>query len=194
VSTDVVFLETTPFFYAPPISTSQGEEDEWLVYQVTRTLTEQSDDTLRSPSSSIEHQSTIMPSVPAPARPPIHQSTIMPSVPAPARPPIVQVYSRRRETNATCPAPVPASSDSSLPDPPDNLDLPIALRKGTRTCKSTYSVANFVSYDHLSSTSRSMIASLDSISVTKTVKKALNHPGWSDAMLEEIHALEDNHT
>nr|XP_016463323.1 PREDICTED: uncharacterized protein LOC107786370 [Nicotiana tabacum] len=53
VSTDVVFSETTPFFYAPPISTSQGEEDEWLVYQVNRTLTEQSDDTLRSPNSSI---------------------------------------------------------------------------------------------------------------------------------------------
>ncbi|OIT31558.1 hypothetical protein A4A49_65736, partial [Nicotiana attenuata] len=104
------------------------------------------------------------------------------------------VYSRRRETNDTCPSPVPVSSDSSLPDPPDNLDLPIALRKGTRTCKSTYSVANFVSYDHLSSTSRSMIASLDSISVPKIVKEALNHPGWSDAMLEEIHALQDNHT
>lgn len=28
---DVVFLETTPFFYAPPISTSQEEEDEWRV-------------------------------------------------------------------------------------------------------------------------------------------------------------------
>ncbi|OIT33849.1 putative mitochondrial protein, partial [Nicotiana attenuata] len=104
------------------------------------------------------------------------------------------VYSRRRETNDTCPVPVPASSDSSLSDPPNNLDLPISLRKGTRTCKSTYSVANFVSYDHLSSTSRSMIASLDSISVPKTVHEALNHPGWSDAMLEEIHALEDNHT
>ncbi|OIT02030.1 putative mitochondrial protein, partial [Nicotiana attenuata] len=103
------------------------------------------------------------------------------------------VYSRRRETNYTCPAPVPASSDPPLPDPPDNLDLPIALCKGTRTCKSTYSVANFVSYDHLSSTSRSMITSPDS-SVPKKVKEALNHPKWSDAMLEEIHALEDNHT
>ncbi|OIT31929.1 putative mitochondrial protein, partial [Nicotiana attenuata] len=104
------------------------------------------------------------------------------------------VYSRRRETNDICPAPVPASFDPPLRDPPYNLDLPIALRKGIRTSKSTYSVANFVSYDHLSSTFRSMIASLDSSSVPKTVKEALNHPGWSDAMLEEIHALEDNHT
>ncbi|RVW25702.1 Retrovirus-related Pol polyprotein from transposon RE1 [Vitis vinifera] len=37
-------------------------------------------------------------------------------------------------------------------------------------------------------------ASIDSISAPKTVKKALNHPGWKNAMLEEIRALEDNHT
>lgn len=28
----------------------------------------------------------------------------------------------------------------------------------------------------------------------KTVKEALNHPGWYNAMLEEIHALDENHT
>ncbi|XP_015161249.1 uncharacterized protein [Solanum tuberosum] len=96
LSIDVVFSETTPFFYAPPTSISQGEE-----------------------------------------------------VDAPVR----------------------------SPDPSKKLDLPIALHKGARTCKSTYSIANFVSYDHLSSTSRSLIASLDSISIPKTVKEALNHPG-----------------
>lgn len=26
------------------------------------------------------------------------------------------------------------------------------------------------------------------------MKEALNHPGWYDAMLEEIHALEESHT
>ncbi|RVX00652.1 Retrovirus-related Pol polyprotein from transposon RE1 [Vitis vinifera] len=36
--------------------------------------------------------------------------------------------------------------------------------------------------------------SIDSISVPKTVTEALNHPGWKNAMLEEICALEDNHT
>ncbi|XP_059295583.1 uncharacterized protein LOC132048919 [Lycium ferocissimum] len=34
VLNDVVFSENTPFFYRPPNSTSQGEEDEWLVYQI----------------------------------------------------------------------------------------------------------------------------------------------------------------
>ncbi|KAK3019401.1 hypothetical protein RJ639_004651 [Escallonia herrerae] len=34
----------------------------------------------------------------------------------------------------------------------------------------------------------------DSISIPKTVKEALSHPGWHNAMLEEIQALDDNHT
>lgn len=62
VSTDVVFSETT-FFCAPPIINNQGEEDEWLVYQVTHSVTKQSDDVaLPSPTSSFEQDLTIMPS------------------------------------------------------------------------------------------------------------------------------------
>ena len=64
---------------------------------------------------------------------------------APAKPPIVQEYSRHQEIKDTCPA-----LTSSLSDPPSDLDLPIGLRKGKRQCKSVYSIANFVSYDHLS--------------------------------------------
>ncbi|OIT06337.1 hypothetical protein A4A49_61493, partial [Nicotiana attenuata] len=131
----VIFSETIPFFYAPPVSTSQGEEDEWIVYQVTRTLTEQSDDVPPSPSSSIEHQSTIVLLAPSPI---VFEG-----------PPIVQVYSRRQETNDTCLTPVRSSSNPLLPDPPENLGLPIDLRKGTRTSKSTYFIFTFVSYDHL---------------------------------------------
>ena len=79
-------------------------------------------------------------------------------------------------------------SDSS-----ENLDLLIAFRKGTRTCKSTYPIANFVSYDHLSSASRSLIVSLGSFFVPKIVKEALHHPGWSEVIPEEIHALGKSH-
>ncbi|OIT05022.1 hypothetical protein A4A49_65273, partial [Nicotiana attenuata] len=92
-------------------------------------------------------------------------------------PPIIQVH-----------------SDPPLSDPSENLDLPIGLHKGIRTCKFTYSIANFVSSNRLSSMSRSIIVSLDFISVPKTVNKAFNRPGWSNAMLEKIHALEDNRT
>ena len=62
-----------------------------------------------------------------------------------------------------------------------------------KTQSSIYSIANFVSYDHLSSSSSVFVASIDSISAPKTVTKALNHPSWKNAMLEEIRALEDNH-
>ncbi|KAJ9672812.1 hypothetical protein PVL29_026160 [Vitis rotundifolia] len=118
-----------------------------------------------------------------------HLATIVAVPTNPVKPPIVQVYSRRPVTTDTCSAPVPSSSD-----PSNDLDLPISLRKGKRQCKSIYSIANFVSYNHLSSSLSVFVASIDSISVLKTIIEALNHPGWKNAMLEEIHALEDNHT
>ncbi|KAF3624870.1 putative oleosin Bn-III-like [Capsicum annuum] len=73
----------------------------------------------------------------------------------------LQSFISRQVTDDSCPTSVPSSSDPSPLDPKD-LDLPIALRKG-------------------------------SIFVPKKVK-ASNHPGWSKAMLEEIHFLEEKHT
>ncbi|KAL5741578.1 hypothetical protein ACOSP7_028310 [Xanthoceras sorbifolium] len=105
---------------------------------------------------------------------------------APVKPPIIQIYSRRTPPDS-CPAPTPLSSD---PVPSD--DLPIALRKGKRQC--TYPISSFVSYHCLSSSSCSFIASLDSISIPKTVHEAISHPGWHHAMIEEMNALDDNGT
>ena len=51
------------------------------------------------------------------------------------RPSTVQVYSRMRETNDTCPAPVPLSSDPHSSDLPKDLSLPIVIRKSTHTCE-----------------------------------------------------------
>ena len=149
-SYDVVFLETTPLFCATPICTSQEEEDEWLIYLVTYFFSP-------SASSSIEHQSNFVP---------------LPLSPfALAKPPIVQIYSRRKDINVSCPALVSSSSNPLLLDPSENIDLPIALCKCTRTCKSTYSIANFVSSECLSSNSRSLVSSINSISIPKTVKR-----------------------
>ena len=171
VSTDVVFSEDTSFFSSPTSSASE-EDEEWLVYQVVNSRP------TVGQSSVVDSDASLAPSGPVVHIPP-----------APAKPPIVQVYSRRPVTTDTCPAPAPSSSD-----PSSDLDLPISLRKGKRHCKSIYSIANFVSYDHLSSSSSVFVASIDSISSPKTIKETLNHPGWKNAMLEEIHALEDNHT
>ncbi|RVW40158.1 Retrovirus-related Pol polyprotein from transposon RE1 [Vitis vinifera] len=171
VSTDVVFSEDTSFFSSPTSSTSE-EDEEWLVYQVVNSRPTVVQSSVVDSDASLAHLGPVV-NIP----------------PAPEKPPIVQVYSRRPVTTDTCPAPVPSSSD-----PSSDLDLPISLRKGKRHCKSIYSIANFVSYDHLSSFSSVLVASIDSISVPKTVTEALNHPGWKNAMLEEICALEDNHT
>ena len=46
----------------------------------------------------------------------------------------------------------------------------------------------------MSSRSCSFITSLDSISLPNKVSKALAHPGWRSAMIEEMDALTDNGT
>ncbi|EOY08968.1 Uncharacterized protein TCM_024268 [Theobroma cacao] len=122
----------------------------------------------------------------------VNTTDILATDPAPAQPPIVHVYSKRPEAQTTCPLPVPSPSDLVSNDHEPSLHLPIALRKGK--CQCTYPISSFVSYDHLSFSSGSFVASLDSISIPKTVHEALSHPGWRAAMVEEMVALDGNCT
>lgn len=173
VSRDVTFHENIPFF---PVSTpcNPRDSDDLLVY------------TIPVPASTTPSDS--------------------PQPPEPTRPPVVHVYNRRPRPTSD-PDPTPSSSSStdppnddplasSDPSPSDtqvpDLDVPIALRKGKRSC--TYPISSVVSYDKLSSCSRSLISTLDSLSVPKTVGEALAHPGWRDAMIDEINALDHNGT
>ncbi|RVX01807.1 Retrovirus-related Pol polyprotein from transposon TNT 1-94 [Vitis vinifera] len=172
VSTDVVFSKDTSFFSSPISFASEEEDEEWLVYQVVNSRP------TVGQSSVVDFDVSLA-----------HLGTVVDVPPTLVKPPIVQVYSRHPVTTDTCPAPAPSSSD-----PSSDLDLPISLPKSKRHCKSTYSIANFVSYDHLSSSSSVLVASIDSILALKTITEALNHPSWKNAMLEEIRALEDNHT
>ena len=68
----------------------------------------------------------------------------------------------------------------------------IALRKDKRQC--AHLISSFASYNHLSYSSCSCIASLDSISLLNTICEALSHPGWRGAMVNEMQALDDNGT
>lgn len=79
------------------------------------------------------------------------------------------------------PLPVPEVSD---------LDLPIALRKGTRN-STRYPLTHFISFHALSSSFRAFALSLSVISLSKHYQKALTHPGWQSAMEKEIKALSD---
>lgn len=58
----------------------------------------------------------------------------------------------------------------------------------------TYPISLFVSYDHLPPSSCSFITFIDSISLPKTVKEAMSHHEWYNAMIEEMKALDHNGT
>ena len=148
MSTNVTFFETIPFSLSSPV-TSQGEDDDLLVY-------------------------TIASSAPTPT-------------PVPVKTPIPQAYSQRQNPPTSSP-----TSAASSSNPVQNDDLLIALRKGKHQC--AHPISSFVSYNHLSSSSRSFIASFDSISLPNIVREALSHPGWRSAMVEEMQALDDNGT
>ena len=100
-------------------------------------------------------------------------------VPAKIKPPITHVYTRRQNPPVLGPLPAASTSEPILSD-----DLPIALRKGKRYC--VYPISSFCYYNRLSSHSCFFIASLDSISLPKTVYEALSHHGWRSTMVEEM--------
>ena len=105
----------------------------------------------------------------------------------PIKPLITQAYSQRQNPLVSSPPLAASTSGPVLGD-----DLPIALHKGKRQC--AHPISSFFSYDHLSSHYCSFIASLDSISLPNKVSKALAHPGWRSAMIEEMNVLTDNGT
>ncbi|KAH9763107.1 protein kinase domain-containing protein [Citrus sinensis] len=87
--------------------------------------------------------------------------------------------------------------NANQPGQPSNvlsdLDIPIALRKGTRSC-AKYPLSNFVSYHNLSPPFYAFTSQLSSVEIPKNVQDALSVPEWKAAVLEEMNALEKNQT
>jgi len=105
--------------------------------------------------------------------------------------PDLQVYTRRAPPPSSVPvsAPQESTSPSSNPSPPSDLDMPIALRKGKRSCTS-HPISNFVSYDHLSPAFSSFISAINSPTIPTNIHDALSRPGWKSAMDDEMCALQ----
>ena len=82
---------------------------------------------------------------------------------------------------------MPQSSPAPIPQPSN--DLPIAIRKGTRSTTNPHSVYNFLSFHRLSLPYFAFVSTLSSVSSPKSISEALSHPGWKQAMTEEIDAL-----
>ena len=82
------------------------------------------------------------------------------------------------------PALVPQSSD----------DLPIAIRKDTRSTSNPQPLYNFLSFHCLSLPYFAFVSTLSSVSTPKSISEALSHPGWKQVMTEEMDALYSNDT
>ncbi len=180
ISIDVAFSEQVPFFSSPLIPSRQDDDhddDNWLIYSIPSVgVSEQPsyDNTIDQATSSgtltqaLDKSVLVQhPDLFSMSDPPTQGETLVDACPP---------------------------SDTSVSAPSNDLDLHISIRKGKRQCKSVYSIANFVSYDGLSTSTRALISSLDSVTVPKNVKEALSHSGWTDAMFDEITPLDDNQT
>ncbi|XP_073219751.1 uncharacterized protein [Cicer arietinum] len=77
-----------------------------------------------------------------------------------------------------------------------NLDLPIALRKRTRTCtqQPLYPLSNFLSFEKFSPTHKTFLTNLNSTHTPSSVSEALSDRKWKQAMDVEMEALNKNRT
>ena len=81
-------------------------------------------------------------------------------------------------------APVPSLSD----------DLLIAIRKGMRSTSNPHPVYNLLSFIRLSLTYFAFVSTLSFVSTPQSTSKALSHPGWKQAITEEMDVLYSNGT
>jgi len=78
------------------------------------------------------------------------------------------------------------SSPASTVEP----DLPVVIRKGIRSTHNPSPHYTALSYHRLSQPFYACLSSISSVSIPKSVGDALAHPGWRQAMLDELNALQ----
>lgn len=59
-----------------------------------------------------------------------------------------------------------------------DLDLPIALRKGKRSCATAHPLCNVLTYSHLSLAYCPSLSSISSVFIPNSSQEALAHPCW----------------
>ena len=143
-------------------------------------------------------QAEVSPSPPAPV-------TIFypPEAPlsSPVSSPPLQVYQRRprsalpsTNTDTTVGTSLEPSPSPFPPVPSPDSDVPIALRKGMRSTRNPSPHYVSLSYHRLSPSYYYCLSSLSSVSLPKTAGDAFAHPGWKQAMLDEMSALQSSGT
>ena len=104
----------------------------------------------------------------------------------------VQIQESEPQSGTENSVPLCVQSDSA-PCEFNDLDLPIAVRKGTREC-TKHPISNFVSFHRLSPQHKTFLTTINSISIPQTLQEALRNKNWLHAMKEEMNALERNKT
>lgn len=116
-----------------------------------------------------------------------------------------QIYQRRSRpppaTDTVRTEIVDAMPDSSPvlspvpgPDLPQDLDWPIALRKGIRSTRNPSPHYVNLSYHRLSPLHYTCLSSVSSVSIPNSPGEALAHPEWRQAMIDEMCALQSTGT
>lgn len=76
---------------------------------------------------------------------------------------------------------------------PNDLDVPISIRLGIRTC-TKHLLHLFLTYKHLSPNHKASLINLDTILIPKTLSESLGDRNWKIAMNIKMEALEKNRT
>ncbi|RZB75887.1 Ubiquitin carboxyl-terminal hydrolase 14 [Glycine soja] len=177
MSTDVTFFEDTPFF-SPSVDHSLSLQE---VLHIPSPC----------PLDDSDQNVSVVPSS-SPNSPEIVSS------------PLITDQSRTTQIGFPVPEASPRDSRSSSTSPPlmdpstssSHFDShwPIVIRKGTRSTRNPHPIYNFLSYLRLSPSYSSFVFSLSSLTIPSTVREVLDHPGWGQAMIDEMQALENNGT
>ena len=208
---DVSFFEEKPFYSKTDVQGENRVEEHhfWSYLDMPSPAFPVPVPTIPRPES----MSTPKPVTPSPIPMSITPSSI-PIVPVPESSPVttqeksknILVYSRRQKAqkeakNQTLSQQCQEANLDSQPTEThtgnapliDDLNQPIALRKGTRSC-TLHPISNFVSYKGLSPNYKAFVTALTDIQIPKSIQKALSQPQWKKAVLEEMEALKKNNT
>ena len=159
-SADVTFQEDVPYFTSTP--SGEDPSSPALLHSVSATTVIDLPMSVPDPLPEVSPPSASLPS--DPSSEPESPSSPLSTVPAPLSPP---------------PSPPPPASD---------LDLPIALRKGTQQC-TRYPIAHYVSPALFSPSYQSLALAVLTESIPKLYIEALQVPAWKAAMDVEYAAF-----
>ncbi|OIS98281.1 putative mitochondrial protein [Nicotiana attenuata] len=177
MSADVTFFETQSYFTSPGNHLDIFEVLPVSSFGDSVTISHSSFSTTPAPPP------TAPVAAPLPIAPVPPLSPVQPS----AAPPLLTYHRRPRPASGPCVSRPASDSEPTVDLSP--LSQPIALRKGVRSTLNPNPHYVGLSYHHQSSPHYAFISSLSTVSIPKSTGDALFHPGWRQAMIEEMSAL-----